>query len=180
MAGSVVAVSRSGSHTFTKSNQSAIRLVAGLGVEGDAHLGETVRHRSNVRKNPAQPNLRQVHLVHEELQEELRAAGFAVSPGTVGENITTRNVDLLTLPTGTRLHLGDAAIIEVTGLRKPCRQLDGYQQGLTAAVLGRDAEGNPLYKCGVMAVVIAGGEVRPGDAIGVTLPPLPHRRLEPV
>lgn len=180
MAGSVVAVSRSGSHTFTKPNQSAIRLVAGLGVEGDAHLGETVRHRSNVRKNPAQPNLRQVHLVHEELQEELRAAGFAVSPGTVGENITTRDVDLLTLPTGTRLHLGEAAIIEVTGLRKPCRQLDGYQQGLTAAVLGRDADGNPLYKCGVMAVVIAGGEVRPGDAIGVTLPPPPHRRLEPV
>jgi MOSC domain-containing protein YiiM len=180
MAGSVVAVSRSGSHTFTKSNQSAIRLVAGLGVEGDAHLGATVRHRSNVRKDPAQPNLRQVHLVHEELQEELRAAGFAVSPGTVGENITTRDVDLLTLPTGTRLHLGEAAIIEVTGLRKPCRQLDGYQQGLTAAVLGRDADGNPLYKCGVMAVVIAGGEVRPGDVIGVSLPPLPHRRLEPV
>jgi MOSC domain-containing protein YiiM len=180
MPGSVVAVSVSGSHTFTKSNQLAIRLIAGLGVEGDAHLGESARHRSLVRKDAAQPNLRQVHLVHEELQKELRAAGFAVSAGTVGENITTRDLDLLTLPTGTRLHLGDAAIIEVTGLRKPCRQLDGYQQGLTAAVLGRDAEGNPLYKCGVMAVVIAGGEVKPGDAIGVILPPLPHRRLEPV
>lgn len=180
MPASVVAVSLSGSHTFTKSNQRAIRLIAGLGVEGDAHLGETARHRSHARKAPAQPNLRQVHLVHEELQTELRTAGFAVAPGTIGENVTTRGLDLLSLPTGARLHLGDAAIIEVTGLRKPCRQLDDYQKGLTAAVLGRDADGTILYRCGVMAVVIASGEVLPGDAIRVTLPPLPHRRLEPV
>lgn len=180
MAGSVVAVSRSASHTFTKPNESTIRLIAGLGVEGDAHLGELVRHRSHVRKDPTQSNLRQVHLIHEELQEELRASGFAVSAGTVGENITTRGLDLLALPTGARLQFGESAIIEVTGLRKPCRQLDGHQQGLMTAVIGRDAQGNPVYKCGVMAVVIAGGEVRPGDAIRITLPPLPHRPLEPV
>lgn len=180
MAGNVVAVSRSGSHTFTKPNEPAIRLITGLGVEGDAHLGETARHRSHVRRDPAQPNLRQVHLIHEELQKELRAAGFAVSTGTVGENITTRDLDLLALPTGARLHIGDAAVIEVTGLRKPCRQLDGYQQGLMTAVIDHDTDGAPLYKCGVMAIVIADGEVRPGDSIRVALPPLPHRRLEPV
>jgi MOSC domain-containing protein YiiM len=180
MAATIVAVSRSGSHSFTKPNEPVIRLIAGLGVEGDAHLGERVKHRSHVRRNPDQPNLRQVHLIHQELQEELRAAGYAVTPGTVGENITTRDLDLLGLPTGARLHLGEAAVIEVTGLRKPCRQLDGYQQGLTAAVIGRHDDGTPSFKCGVMGVVIAGGEVRPGDAIRVVLPPLPHRRLEPV
>jgi MOSC domain-containing protein YiiM len=180
MAGSVVAVSRSGSHTFTKPNEPVIRLITGLGVDGDTHLGEKVQHRSHVRRNPDQPNLRQVHLIHEELQADLRAAGFAVSPGTVGENITTRDLDLLALPTGTRLHIGDAAVIEVTGLRKPCRQLDGYQQGLMTAVIGHDADGAPLYKCGVMAVVITDGEVRPGDSIQVALPPAPHRPLEPV
>jgi MOSC domain-containing protein YiiM len=180
MPGSVIAVSRSGSHSFSKSNETAIRLIAGRGVEGDAHLGETVKHRSRVRKNAARPNLRQVHLIHEELQEELRAAGFAVVAGTMGENITTRDVDLLDLPTGTQLHLGAEAVVEVTGLRTPCHQLDKYQQGLTAAVMGRDAEGHPIYKCGVMAIVIVGGEVRPGDSIGVALPALPHSRLVPV
>lgn len=180
MTGVVVAVSRSGTHTFTKANERLIRLVAGLGVEGDAHFGEMARHRSIVRKDPTQPNLRQVHLVHEEFQDELRAAGYAITPGTVGENITTRGIDLLSLPTGARLQFGDAAIVEVTGLRKPCRQLDAYQEGLTAATLGRDDDGKLLYKCGVMAIVIAGGEVRPGDQIRVTLPPAPHRRLEAV
>lgn len=180
MTGRVVAVSRSGSHTFTKPNEFFIRLIAGCGVEGDAHLGAIVKHRSHIRKNPTQPNLRQVHLIHEELHDELRAAGFAVSPGKVGENITTRDIDLLRLPTGARLQIGEQAVIEVTGLRKPCRQLDGYQQGLMAAVIGHDASGKPVYKSGIMAIVIADGEVRPGDAIRVTLPPQPHRRLEPV
>ncbi|MGE5538729.1 MAG: MOSC domain-containing protein [Gemmatimonas sp.] len=176
----VVAVSRSGSHTFTKPNQPAIRLITGLGVEGDAHLGEKVRHRVDVRRNPDRPNLRQVHLIHEELQEELRAAGYRVTPGTVGENVTTRGIDLLTLPAGTRLRLGADAVIEVTGLRKPCRQLNDFQQGLMEAVIGKDAEGNPVYRCGVMAVVVADGEVRPGDAIEITLPPAPHRALTTV
>ncbi len=180
MAGSVVAVSRSGAHSFTKRYEIFIRLIAGLGVEGDAHLGEKVRHRSDMRKNPERPNLRQVHLIHEELETQLRGAGFAVNAGTMGENITTRGVDLLGLPVGTKLQLGDEAVIEVTGLRKPCRQLDDYQQGLTAAVLDRDAEGGLVCKCGIMAVVLGGGEVRPGDAIRVTLPPLPHRALAPI
>ena len=180
MAGSVIAVSRSGSHSFTKRNETVIRLVAGLGVEGDAHLGEKVRHRSDVRKTPERPNLRQVHLIHEELEAELRSAGFAVTAGTMGENITTRGVDLLALPAGTKLHLGDDAVIQVTGLRKPCRQLDDYQQGLTAAVLDRDADGGLICKCGVMAVVLTGGEVRPGDGIRITLPPQPHQALAPV
>jgi len=180
MAGSVVAVSRSGSHSFTKRNELVIRLIAGLGVDGDAHQGEKVRHRSDVRKNPERPNLRQVHLILEELEAQLRESGFAVSAGTMGENITTRGVDLLALPAGAKLQLGDEAVIEVTGLRKPCRQLDDYQQGLTAAVLERDAAGGLICKCGIMAVVLTGGEVRPGDLIRVTLPPGPHRALAPV
>jgi MOSC domain-containing protein YiiM len=176
----VVAVSRSGSHTFAKPNEPAIRLIAGLGVEGDAHLGATVRHRSDVRKNPDRPNLRQVHLIDEELQQELRASGYAVEAGTIGENITTRGVDLLALPTGTKLHLGEAAVIEVTGLRTPCRQLDAFHDGLKAALMPCDADGNVVRKAGVMSIVLSGGEVRPGDGIRIALPPAPHRALEPV
>jgi len=180
MAGVVTAVSRSATHTMSKPNQDGIRLLAGLGVEGDAHQGETVKHRSRVARDPSQPNLRQVHLIHAELHDELRAAGFAVSPGQMGENVTTRGVDLLGLPTGARLHLGDAAVVEVTGLRNPCAQLDGIQPGLMAATLGRDEEGNLIRKAGVMGVVLADGEVRPGDAIRVELPLEPHTPLEPV
>ncbi|HEX5724480.1 MAG TPA: MOSC domain-containing protein [Longimicrobiaceae bacterium] len=173
-------MSRSAAHTMAKPNRESIRLLAGLGVEGDAHLGETVRHRSRVARDPSQPNLRQVHLIHAELHDELREAGFAVSPGEMGENVTTRGVDLLGLPAGARLRLGETAVVEVTGLRNPCAQLDGIQPGLMAATLARDAEGGLVRKAGIMAVVVAGGEVRPGDRIGVELPPEPHRRLEPV
>lgn len=180
MSGSVVAVSCSAGHTLTKGNQPAIRLLAGLGVEGDAHAGTTVKHRSRVARDPRQPNLRQVHLIHAELHEELRAAGFNVAPGQMGENITTRGVDLLGLPAGARLRLGEEAIVEITGLRNPCAQLDSIQQGLMAAVLDRDARGNLIRKAGVMAVVVAGGLVRPGDTVALTLPPAPHRPLEPV
>lgn len=176
----VTAVARSAGHTFSKAPQPAIRLVAGLGVEGDAHQGATVKHRSRVARDPAQPNLRQVHLIHAELHDELRAAGFTVGPGELGENVTTRGVDLLALPAGTRLRLGADALVELTGLRNPCAQLDRFQQGLTAAVLDRDAEGRPVRKAGVMAVVVAGGEVRPGDAVGVELPEGERRRLEVV
>src|SRR6266516_1387721 len=178
MDGAVTAVSRSSMHTFTKPNQESIQLLTGLGVEGDAHLGETVKHRSRVARDPGQPNLRQVHLIHAELYDELRAVGFAVSAGQMGENITTRGVDLLRLPTGTRLHLGDTAVVEVTGLRNPCVQLDRFQPGLMAAVLGRDEHGTLIRKAGIMAIVLAGGEVRPGDPITVELPPEPHRALE--
>jgi MOSC domain-containing protein YiiM len=180
MGGRVTAVSRSGTHTMRKPNQNAIELVAGLGVAGDAHQGETVKHRSRVARDPSQPNLRQVHLIHAELHDELRAKGFVVSPGEMGENVTTRGVDLLGLPTGARLRLGETATVEVTGLRNPCAQLDGIQPGLMAATLDRDAAGHLIRKAGVMAVVLTGGEVRPGDAIGVEAPEGPHRALEPV
>jgi MOSC domain-containing protein YiiM len=180
MAGSVTAVSRSPEHSFGKPNQERIRLLAGLGVEGDAHLGTTVQHLSRVARDPSQPNLRQVHLIHAELHDELRASGFTVAPGEMGENVTTRGVDLLGLPAGTRLHLGGEAVVEVTGLRNPCFQLDRFQPGLMAAVLDRDADGNLVRKAGVMAVVVAEGEVRPGDPVRVELPPEPHHPLAPV
>jgi MOSC domain-containing protein YiiM len=180
MNGIVTAVSRSAGHTMVKPNQESIRLLAGLGVEGDAHQGETVKHRSRVARDPRQPNLRQVHLIHAELHDSLRADGLSVAPGQMGENVTTRGVDLLGLPTGARLHLGATAVVEITGLRNPCRQLDGVQPGLMAATLGRDEQGNLIRKAGIMAVVVAGGEVRPGDPIRVERPPEPHRRLEPV
>jgi MOSC domain-containing protein YiiM len=178
--GVVEAVSRAPQHTFSKANEARIRLLAGLGVEGDAHLGETVQHRSRVRRDPHAPNLRQVHLVHAELLDELRGQGFAVEPGTIGENVTTRGVDLLALPTGTRLRLGDEAVVELTGLRNPCVQLDRFEPGLMAAVLDRDDDGGLVRRSGVMAVVVTRGDVRPGDAIAVELPPPPHARLEAV
>jgi MOSC domain-containing protein YiiM len=180
MNGLIVAVSRSATHTFSKPNQEGIHLLAGLGVEGDAHLGETVKHRSRVARDPTQPNLRQVHLIHSELHDELRAAGFDVAAGEMGENVTTRGLDLLGLPAGTRLHLGEAAVVEVTGLRNPCVQLDHFQAGLMSAVLGRDEQGNLIRKSGILGIVLNGGEVRPGDAIRVELPPEPHRALAPV
>jgi MOSC domain-containing protein YiiM len=180
MTAQVAAVSRSATHTFTKGNQEAIDLVAGLGVADDAHAGTTVKHRSRVARDPNQPNLRQVHLIHAELHAELRGAGFDVAAGQMGENVTTRGVDLLGLPTGTRLHLGDAAVVEVTGLRNPCAQLDGLQRGLMAATLDRDAEGNLVRKAGIMGIVLTGGEVRAGDPIRVELPPEPHSPLAPV
>jgi MOSC domain-containing protein YiiM len=157
-----------------------IRLIAGLGVEGDAHSGPTVKHRSRLARNPNAPNLRQVHLIHSELHDELLARQFNVAPGVMGENITTRGIDLLSLPTGALLRLGDSAVVEVTGLRNPCVQLDGIQTGLMAATLGRDARGKLIRKAGVMSVVITGGDVRTGDLIHVELPKRPHRALEPV
>jgi len=180
MQGMVTAVSASATHTFSKENCPSIRLVAGLGVAGDAHCGETVKHRSRVAQDPTQPNLRQVHLIHSELHEELRAGGFEVAAGQMGENVTTRGVALLDLPTGTLLHLGDTAVVEVTGLRNPCPQLDQFQSGLLAAVLDRDPEGNLVRKAGIMGVVKVGGDVSPGDGIRVELPPQPYRPLERV
>jgi len=180
MSGRVIAVSLSGAHTMTKPNVARIRLIEGLGVEGDAHAGVTVKHRSRVARDPIQPNLRQVHLIHAELHDELGRRGFAVRAGDMGENITTRGVDLLALPTGTRLRLGAEAVVEITGLRNPCKQLDGLQPGLMQAVLDRDAEGQLVRKAGVMAIVLVGGDVRPSDAIGVELPASPHHPLQPV
>jgi len=180
MHGLVTAVSRSATHTFSKPNAESIRLLAGLGVDGDAHMGETVKHRSRVARDPSQPNLRQVHLLHGELHDELRELGFKVSAGQMGENVTTRGLDLLALPTGARLRLGEAAVVEVTGLRNPCYQLDRFRPGLMAAVLGRDAQGELIRKAGVMGVVLAGGEIKAGDPIRVELPSGQHRSLKPV
>jgi len=163
-----------------KDNRISIRLIAGLGVEGDAHAGATVQHRSRVARDPSLPNLRQVHLIHAELHDELRANGFDLSPGQMGENITTRGIGLLSLPVGTRLRIGGEAVVEITGLRNPCHQLEGIQAGLMQAVLDRDGDGNPIRKAGVMAVVITGGQVGAGDAIQAILPEGERRPLAPV
>lgn len=176
----VTAVARASSHAFSKPLQDSIRLIAGLGVEGDAHCGATVKHRSRVAIDPTQPNLRQVHLIHEELLDELNASGFGVAPGQMGENVTTRGIDLLGLPVGARLKLGEAAEIEITGLRNPCAQIEAFRPGLLKAVLGRGADGRLIRKAGIMGIVLAGGEIRPGDAITATLPPEPYRALDRV
>ncbi len=179
MSARVLAVSRSASHTLSKPCQPAIRLAAGLGVEGDAHAGVTVKHRSRVARDPTQPNLRQVHLIHAELFDELAARGFSVGPGQMGENITTRGLDLLALPAGARLRLG-GALVEITGLRNPCGQLEGIQKGLMAAVLDRSEDDELVRKAGVMAIVLESGDVAPGDTIQLSLPPEPHTPLKPV
>jgi MOSC domain-containing protein YiiM len=180
MRGIVEAVSQRRGHHFSKLPGMWITLLAGLGVEGDGHAGTTVQHRSRVARDPTQPNLRQVHLLHRELLEELETKGFAVGPGQIGENILTRGVDLLGLPADSVLCIGDAARVRVTGLRNPCIQLDRFMPGLMAATLDRDEQGGLIRKAGIMAVVLQGGVVRPGDAIEVVLPPEPHRRLLPV
>lgn len=176
----VVSVALDAQHAFSKPVVDAIELIEGVGVRGDAHAGATVRHRSRVRKDASAPNLRQVHLVHRELFDELAAMGFSVGPGDIGENVATEGVDLLGLPTGTVLRLGDEAVVEVTGLRNPCAQLDAFQPGLMAAVLDRTPDGALVRKAGIMSVVLHGGLVRPGDAIRVELPEPPHRPLAPV
>lgn len=180
MGGTVTAVSSNGAYSFTKPNRDSITLLSGLGVEGDVHAGTTVRHRSRMAHDPTQPNLRQVHLIHEELFGEVLQEGFTVAPGQLGENITTSGIDLLGLPEGTLLHIGDEAVVEVTGLRNPCLQIDAFQDGLLKQVVGRDTAGNIVRKAGIMSVVRAGGEVRPGDRIEVVLPAEPHRPLERV
>ncbi|MFT2016257.1 MOSC domain-containing protein [Streptomyces sp. 796.1] len=180
MGAAVIAVCSDGEHAFSKPVRERITLLAGLGVEGDAHLGVTVQHRSRVAQDPTQPNLRQVHLIHSELFTELDAAGFRVHPGDLGENVTTSGVDLLGLPVGTLLHLGAEAVVEITGLRNPCRQIDGFSDGLLKQVVGRDAQGEIVRKAGVMGIVHTGGAVRPGDEIRIVLPVGPHRPLERV
>jgi MOSC domain-containing protein YiiM len=176
----VVAVHRSSTHSFSKPTHESIRLLAGLGVEGDAHCGALTRHRGRLPRDAAEPNLRQVHLLHAELHDGLRAQGFDVDAGLMGENITTRGLALLDLPRGARLRVGAQAVVELTGLRNPCRQLDGLQPGLMAATRPRDRNGEVIRLAGVMGIVVVGGAVRGGDAIVVELPPLPHGSLEPV
>ena len=176
----VTALACAPDHKFSKALAAEIVLRVGHGIEGDAHAGVKVKHRSRVARDASQPNLRQVHLIAHEMLDELRESGFDVSPGALGENVTTRGLVLIDLPRGARLILGEAAVIEITGLRNPCKQLDKFQKGLMAATLDRDAQGGLIRKAGVMAIVIAGGLVRAGDPIRVELPPEPHARLEPV
>ncbi len=178
--GIVRSVSKSERHTFSKFNCDRIVLLKGLGVEGDAHAGKTVKHRSRVAKDPNQPNLRQVHLIHVELFEELNAKGFTVGAGEIGENITTEGIPLLSLPKGTILRIGETVKIEVTGLRNPCKQLDALQKGLMKAVLDKDEEGNLIRKSGIMGIVLEGGVVKIGNEIEIALPPKPHVKLERV
>ncbi|WP_189422304.1 MOSC domain-containing protein [Devosia pacifica] len=177
---SVVAVCANPRHTFSKPALDRIELIAGHGVLGDAHFGTTVKHRSRVAVDPSQPNLRQVHLIHAELLDELGTIYPDIAPGALGENITTAGLDLLGLPTDTLLQIGDAVVLRVTGLRNPCKQIEAFGKGLLAAVLDRDAHGALIRKSGVMAVVEEGGVVLPGSFIAVQLPEGPHRSLQPV
>lgn len=176
----VTSVSKSQSHSFSKLTFDSISLLTGLGVEGDAHLGKTVKHRSRVAIDPSQPNLRQIHLIHAELHDELIEQGFLVAAGVMGENVTTRGVDLLGLPRGTLIHIGDEVIIQVTGLRNPCKQLDDYQKGLLGAVLDKTTNGEIIRKAGIMGIVISGGVITRDDAIKLKLPDEPHHKLERV
>jgi MOSC domain-containing protein YiiM len=176
----VVAVASSTTHEFSKQTGPRIRLLEGLGVEGDAHAGATVKHRSRLRRNATEPNLRQVHLLQAELFDEVLEAGHRVLPGDLGENVTTSGLDLLALPLGTLLLLGDTAEVLLTGLRNPCYQIDDFQAGLLRQVLRRDPDGSVVRRVGVMGVVRRNGEVRPGDPVTVVLPDEPHRPLEPV
>lgn len=173
----VIAVSHSKTHTFSKNNQSAIRLIEGLGVDGDAHAGKTVKHRFLVKKDATKPNIRQVHLIHAELLDKLEEKGFTVHPGQLGENITTRGVDLLGLPTDTILKIGEEAVVKITALRNPCKQIDEFQKGLLKEVLYKDEEGNLVRATGVMGIILKGGTVQPGDSIVAELPPEPHQEL---
>ena len=180
MIATVVNVSASVSHSFSKTSCESVTLLPGLGILNDAHCGETVKHRSRVAHDPSQPNLRQVHLIHEELFHELSRSGFSVAAAELGENITTRGISLLELPAGTKLHIGASAVVELTGLRNPCRQIEQFQKGLQAAVLARAKDGGLIRKAGVMGVVAVGGQVFPGNSISVELPARPHLCLKPV
>ncbi len=179
ISGKVIAVSLSNTHTFSKENRNKIKLLSGYGVEGDAHFGKTVKHRSRVAQNPNQPNLRQVHIIQSELFDELKDR-FDIKPGQLGENITTRGINLLELPTDTILQVGEEAIIQITGLRNPCPQIDHFKPGLLQAVIDKDSEGNLIRKAGIMGIVLKSGEVSPDDSIRIQLPSKPYRKLERV
>jgi len=173
----VIAVSRSETHTFSKTNRSNIQLIEGFGVEGDAHAGKTVKHRYLAAKEPSRPNILQIHLIQAELFDKLEKKGFSVKPGELGENITTRKIDLLSLPTGTILTVGKEAKIKLTALRSPCKQIDDFQEGLVKEVLHKNKKGEIVMEIGVMGIVVASGEVLPGDTIQIDLPPEPFQKL---
>lgn len=178
--GYVIAVAKDKEHKFSKELVSEIQIIAGLGVEGDAHKGKNVKHRSRVSADPTQPNLRQVHLIHSELFDEVAGKGFAVEPADLGENITTEGIDLLSLPRNAILKIGEDVRLQVTGLRNPCAQIDEFQKGLLSAVLDKGPDGGLIRKSGIMSVVLQGGRVRPGDRIQVDYPNPPFLSLERV
>ncbi len=178
MGARVLSVSLNQEHNFSKKREGRIMLVKGLGVEGDAHFGATVQHRSRVARNPEQPNFRQVHLLQSEILEELKTKGYTINPGEMGENITTRGIDLLSLPTNAELRIGKEAVVQVKGLRNPCSQIDDFKNGLMRQFVRKDDSGNPVYLAGVMGVVLTGGEVKPGDSIVVSMPGKPHLKLD--
>ena len=176
MTAAVLAVHLSATHSFSKRNVDRIRVIEGLGVEGDAHCGVTVQHLSRVRADPSQPNLRQIHLIHGELFDDLAAAGYAVAPGQLGENVTTRGIDLLALPVGSRLHIA-SAVITVTGLRNPCQQINDFRPGLLRQVLCTEPDGVVTRLAGVMGTIARGGFIAPGDRVEIELPPPPRLPL---
>lgn len=176
----ILGLAKDSEHRFSKQPADRLTLIAGIGVEGDAHAGRLVQHLYDKQKNPNVANLRQVHLIHGELLDELAEKGFTVTPGQLGENVTTRGLDLLGLSRGTRLRLGGEALIELTGLRNPCKLINGLADGLMAATLDKAPDGSLIRKCGVMAVVITGGEVRVGDPIHLESLPMVHEPLEPL
>jgi MOSC domain-containing protein YiiM len=178
--GRVIAVARDTQHRFSKEIVPVIEIVAGSGVRGDAHCGATVKHRSRVKVDPTQPNLRQVHLIHSELFGEVAEHGFSIGPADLGENITTQGIDLLALPQGTVLEIGATVRLEVTGLRNPCAQIERFQQGLLGAVLDKAPDGSLVRKSGIMTVAATSGVVQAGDAIRVCLPDPPFLPLERV
>jgi MOSC domain-containing protein YiiM len=176
----VLGVFANGRHDFSKPPCDSVTLIEGLGIAGDAHFGAVVQHLYDARRDPTRPNYRQVHLIQAELLDEVNGKGFRVQPGELGENVSTRGIDLLALPTGTKLYLGPAAVIELTGLRNPCHQIDKFQKGLQAAVNAKAAGGGTIRRAGVMSVILKGGVVRPNDAIIIEPPDGPHEPLRPV
>lgn len=178
--GTVVSLSRSAKHRFSKKLEKRLRIVEGHGVEGDAHAGSTVKHRSRVAKDPNQPNLRQVHLIASELLEELSRKGFEIEAGDLGENILTVGIDLIALPKGTRLHIGVSVVLRITGLRNPCPQIEAFQEGLLSQMVEKTKDGSLILKTGIMSVVESGGEIIVGEAIQVELPAMPYVALERV
>lgn len=178
MNATVISVSRSSGHSFRKACEESINLIEGFGVEGDVHAGKKIKHTFLAKEDPDRKNIRQIHLIAAELFTELKGKGFNVDPGQLGENITTEGIDLLSLPTGTLLHIGNGAVIELTALRQPCIQIDEFQQGLLKEVVYKDSGGNIIRKVGVMGVILVSGAVSPNDEIIVETPDKPHHKLD--
>ena len=174
---SVVAVSKDEYHRFSKVPCTQITLIKGVGVRGDTHSGVTVQHLFAVEQDPRQPNLRQVHLLQQEFLDQARDQGYELTPGDLGENILTDDLDLVGLWQDTLLHIGSQAVVRVSGLRNPCAQIDSFRPGLLQVAVRRDLKGDVVRKAGIMGVVTTGGVVHPGDEIEVEWPAQPHRRL---